>query len=317
MNILITGGAARGKILKAEDVETIIKSNMEDRKIKVIIIGTKGMLGRALADVFFGENYETLLWDREQIDIADGEMVAGLIERERPELVINTAAHNAVDKIEEDDATFELAKKVNGEGPLNLAFACERIGAVLVHFVSDYVFDGEKSEYVETDLPHPISRYGETKLLGEKNVAKKCEKYYLIRTSKLFGPPALSEGAKKSFFETMLELAKTNPSLKVVDAELSCFTYSKDLAEAVKKLWEEKFPFGIYHLINEGPETWFSALKKIFVTAGIENVEVIPVSSDTFPRPAKRPASSVLKNTKFPKLRNWEDAAREWLNSKK
>jgi dTDP-4-dehydrorhamnose reductase len=286
---------------------------MENKKPKVIITGAKGMLGRALADVFSGESYETLLWDREQIDIADGEMVTQLMEREKPELVINVAAYNAVDKIEEDDATFELAKKVNGEGPLNLALACDRTGAVFVHFVSDYVFDGEKGEYVETDLPKPISRYGETKLLGEKNVANNCEKYYLIRTSKLFGPPALSEGAKKSFFEVMLGLAKTNASLKVVDAELSCFTYSKDLAGAVKKLWEEKFSFGIYHLINEGPETWFSALKKVFVIAGIENVEIVPVSSDTFPRPAARPESAVLKNTKFPKLRNWEDAAREWL----
>lgn len=271
------------------------------------------MLGRALAEVFSGESYELLLWDREQIDVADSKMVAQMIKKEKPDLVINTASHNAVDKIEEDSATFELAKKVNGEGPLNLALACKAVGAVLVHFVSDYVFDGEKGEYAETDLPRPISRYGETKLMGEQNVVKNCDKYYLIRTSKIFGPPALSEGAKKSFFETMLSLAKTNPSLKVVDAEMSCFTYSKDLAGAVKKLWEEKFPFGIYHIVNEGPETWYSALKKVFAIAEIENVEIIPVSSDTFPRPAKRPASSVLKNTKFPKLRNWEDAAKEWM----
>jgi dTDP-4-dehydrorhamnose reductase len=286
---------------------------MENKKTKVIIIGAKGMLGRALADVFAGESYETLLWDREQIDIADEKMVAELIEREKPELVINTAAHNGVDKIEEDDTTFELAKKVNGDGPLNLVLACKEAGAVLVHFVSDYIFDGEKGEYVETDLPHPISRYGETKLLGEQNVAKNCDAYYLIRTSKLFGPPALSVGAKKSFFETMLTLAKTNSSLKVVDAEFSCFTYSKDLAEAVKKLWEEKYSYGIYHLVNEGGETWFSALKKVFVIAGVENVEIIPVSSAAFPRSAKRATSTVLKNTKFPKLRNWEEAAREWM----
>ncbi|MFZ2188653.1 MAG: dTDP-4-dehydrorhamnose reductase [Candidatus Moraniibacteriota bacterium] len=289
---------------------------MENKKTKVIIIGAQGMLGQALAEVFSGEKYETLLWDREQIDIADGEMVRQLIEKEQPDLVINTAAHNGVDKIEEDDATFELARNVNGAGPLNLALASEANGAVLVHFVSDYVFDGEKGEYIETDLPHPISRYGETKLLGEQNVMDNCEKYYLIRTSKLFGPPAISEGAKKSFFETMLTLAKTNPSLKVVDAEFSCFTYSKDLAEAVKKLWEEKFSFGIYHLVNEGPETWYTALEKVFVIAGVENMEIIPVSPDAFPRPAKRAPSTVLKNTKFPKLRNWEDAAREWMEEK-
>lgn len=287
---------------------------MENKKTKVIIIGAKGMLGRALADVFSSEEYETLLWDREQIEITNGEMVARMIEKEKPELVINAVGHNAVDKIEEDAETFEIAKKVNGEGPLNLALACKKIDAVLVHFVSDYIFDGEKGEYAEIDLPHPISRYGETKLLGEQNVAKNCEKYYLIRISKLFGLPALSEGAKKSFFEMMLGLAKTNTSLKVVDAEFSCFTYSNDLADAVKKLWEEKFPFGIYHIVNEGPETWRTALEKVFAIAEIEGVEIIPVSSDAFPRPAKRAASTVLRNTKFPKLRNWEEAAREWLD---
>ncbi|MFA5962276.1 MAG: SDR family oxidoreductase [Parcubacteria group bacterium] len=286
---------------------------MENKKTKVLIIGAQGMLGRSLAEVFSGDRYELLLWDREQIDVADGKMVATLLEKEKPELVINAAAHNGVDKIEEDDATFELAKKINGEGPLNLALASKAVGVVLVHFVSDYVFDGVKGEYVEMDLPHPISRYGETKLAGEENVRKNWEKHYLIRTSKIFGPPAISEGAKKSFFEVMLGLAKTNASLKVVDAERSCFTYSKDLAVAVKKLWEEKFPFGIYHIVNEGPETWYSALQKVFVIAELQNVEIIPVSSDTFPRPAKRPASSVLKNTKFPKLRNWEDAVREWM----
>lgn len=289
---------------------------MENNKTKVIIIGAKGMLGRVMAEVFSGEEYEVLPWDREQIDIADGEMVAKLIEKEKPNLVINTAAHNAVDKIEEDDETFELAKKINGEGPFNLALASKKVGATLVHFVSDYVFDGESGEYTETDLPKPISRYGETKLQGEKNVEKNCEKYYLIRTSKLFGPPALSEEAKKSFFETMLSLSKNNTSLNVVDAEVSCFTYSKDLARATKKLVEEKFPFGIYHIVNEGAETWFSALKKVFALEGIENVEIIPVSSLVFPRPAKRPRASILKNTKFPLLRSWEEAAKEWLGEK-
>lgn len=286
---------------------------MANEKIKVLIIGAKGMLGRAMAEAFENEKYETLLWDREEIDITDKEKVGVLIEREKPSLIIDVAAHNAVDKIEEDEATFQLAQKINGEGPLNLALICEKTGATLVHFVSDYVFDGEKEEYLETDLPNPISRYGQTKLQGEENVQRNCQKYYLIRISKLFGPPALSEGAKKSFFEVMLNLAKTNSSLKVVDEEISCFTYSQDLAKATKKLWEEKFPFGIYHLTNDGAETWFSALKKLFQIAKIDNVEIVSVPASAFPRPARRPRRSVLKNTKFPPLRSWQEAAKEWL----
>jgi dTDP-4-dehydrorhamnose reductase len=289
---------------------------MENRKTKVIIIGAKGMLGREMSEVFSGDDYEAVLWDREQVDIANGAMVTEMIEKEKPNLIINTAAYNAVDKIEEDEGAFELAKKINGEGPLNSASASRKVGATLVHFVSDYVFDGESGEYIETDLPNPISRYGETKLQGEKNVEKNCEKYYLIRTSKIFGPPALSEGAKKSFFETMLELSKTNTSLKVVDGEASCFTYAKDLAKATKKLVEEKFPFGIYHIVNEGAETWFSALEKVFVLAGVKNTKIIPVAASAFLRPAKRPRASILRNTKFPHLRNWEEAVREWLGEK-
>ncbi len=287
------------------------------KKPKIIIIGANGMLGQALLKRFKKDNkYEILAWDRNEIDIGDEKSVNKKIFAESPFIIINSAAHNAVDQIEEDEENYALAKKINGDGPKYLAIAAKKSGSILIHYVSDYIFDGEKDSYLETDVPRPISRYGETKLAGEENVKKNLQKYYLIRTSKLFGAPAKSEKAKKSFFASMIGLAQTNKTLAVVDEELSCFTYVDDLAQATRKLIEKKFPFGIYHLVNEGAETWYSALKKIFSFTGLTAIEILPVPASNFPRPAKRPCRSILKNSKFPKLRNWEDAARDWLENK-
>jgi len=131
----------------------------------------------------------------------------------------------------------------------------------------------------------------------------------------LFGLPAQSENAKKSFFETILNLAKKKKELKVVNSEKSCFTYTPDLAEATKELIEKEYSYGVYHLINEGAVTWYEGALRLFELAGIKNIKVIPVGSEEFSRPAKRPLSSILINTKFPKLRNYEEAMKDWLKS--
>jgi dTDP-4-dehydrorhamnose reductase len=286
------------------------------KKPKIIIIGANGMLGQALFTNFKKSNkYEILAWDKDELDIGDEKSVNKKILAESPFLIINSAAHNAVDQIEADKKIYALAKKINSDGPKYLAIVAKKSGAILVHYVSDYIFDGEKAFYLETDAPQPISRYGETKLAGEKNVKKNLQKYYIIRTSKLFGTPAKSQKAKKSFFASMLDLAQKNTTLTVVNEELSCFTYVNDLAQATRKLIEKKFPFGIYHLVNEGAETWYSALKKILKINKLTNIRLLPVPASNFPRPAKRPKCSVLKNNKFPKLRNWEDAAKDWLKN--
>jgi len=284
------------------------------KKNKVIVIGAKGMLGQSLVEVF-GEDkkYIVIGWDIEEIDITQKKEVLERINREKPNLIINAAAYNAVDKAEESEEEFEKAKKVNGEGPKFLAEVARKNDAIFVHYGSDYVFDGEKGEYLEDDLTNPISNYGISKELGEKNIRKVGGQYYLIRTSKLFGRPAITKEAKRSFFDTMLELAEKNEELKVVNEEKSCFCYVKDLARATRMLIESKLAFGTYHLVNEGAVTWYDGVRALFKLAGIKNVRIIPVSSKEFPRLAKRPKSSVLLNTKFPKLRNYEEAVKEWL----
>ncbi|MBI2459420.1 MAG: dTDP-4-dehydrorhamnose reductase [Parcubacteria group bacterium] len=281
---------------------------------KILILGAKGNLGRQLQKVFAAE--DVMAWDRGEIDITDRELILKKIADLKPELVINAAAYNAVDKCEASDEEYELAKKINIDGPKFLAEACLRIGAILVHYSTDYVFDGvRRSGYIENDEPKPINRYGKTKFHGEKRILELSGaglKWYLIRTSKLFGPKGESLMAKPSFFDIMLEKARIKPSLEAVDDELSCFTYTVDLAAATKKLVDNGGGYGIYHLVNSGAGTWYEAALELFKLVGIK-IEVKPVSSEKLARPAKRPKYSVLLNTKLPLLRDYRRALREYL----
>lgn len=280
---------------------------------RILIIGSHGMLGQDLVRVFDADqSWEVFAYDRDQIDITQEESLRAKIEEVGPNAVINATGYNAVDKCESDEIEFELAKKINGYGPGMLAKICKEKDIPLAHYVSDYVFDGEKGEYAESDKPGPISNYGRSKFLGEEEIQKNTDKFYLIRTSKLFGKPGNSPMSKKSFFDTMIALGKDNSVLKIVDEEKSCFTYTPDLAQETKKIIEEKIPFGIYHVVNEGACTWYEAACELFKMAKMD-VEVLPVGSSEFPRPAKRPKSSVLLNTKLKPLRNYTEALKEYL----
>ncbi len=281
---------------------------------RIIIIGSHGMLGQDLVKVFEKDiNWEVFAYDRGEIDITSEESLRKKIDEIEPSVVVNATGYNAVDKCESDEIEYELAKKINGYGPGILAKICKEKDIPVVHYISDYIFDGEKGEYSEDDKPNPISNYGRSKLLGEEEIKKNTDKYYLIRTSKLFGSAGKSSMSKRSFFDTMIHFSKDNSIMKLVDEEKSCFTYTPDLAEETKKMIEEPVPFGIYHVINEGPCTWYEAACELFKLAKIE-VEVIPVPSSEFPRPAKRPRSSVLVNTKLKPLRNYKDALQEYLD---
>jgi len=281
---------------------------------KVIIIGAKGMLGKELVREF-KTDCEVLAWDMQEIYITNREMVMKKIKKEDPDVVINSAAYNAVDKAEEDEG-YEVAYKVNALGPENLAEASKKVGAIFATYTSDYVFDGKKKEgYKEDEKVLPISKYGLSKVEGEKRVQSFGGDYYIIRTSKLFGKEGEGENVKKSFITVMRELAEKMPEIKVVDEEVSCFTYTKDLAEATKFLLLGNYPPGIYHIVNGGPCTWFGCAKMLFEKLN-KKVKLIPVSSSEFPRPAQRPGFSVLINTKLPPLRSFEEALTEFLKEK-
>lgn len=293
----------------------------ENKDNKVLILGSGGNLGGVLMREF-GNEYRLSCWDREEIDITKREMVLEKIEELKPNIIINAAAYNAVDKCESDAEEFKLANMINGEAVAYIAEAALKQGAIFIHYSTDYVFGGgslEKAQknngFAEDDVPNPVNKYGESKFLGEKMILEKADsglKFYLIRISKLFGPQGTSLAAKPSFFDTMNNLSQQRDELDVVDDEMSCFTYSKDLARATREMIESKRPYGIYHVVNDGACTWYGSTLELFKILK-RDIKVNPVSSDKFPRPAARPRFSVLKNTKLKKMRSYQDALRDYF----
>lgn len=271
--------------------------------MKILIIGAKGMLGHDLV-AEFEKDHEVIGEDIDKIDITREDEVNKKIVQLKPDIVINAAAFTDVDGCESNK---EICMKVNGQGVGYLAKACSKLGIILVHYSTDYVFDGKKKEgYKEGDKPNPINIYAQSKALGEKELAKFTDKYYLIRSSWLYGKQG------KNFVETMLNLAKEGDKIEVVNDQFGKPTYTRDLAKRTREIAEEKKDFGIYHVTNEGTTSWYEFTKKIFKLAGID-IEVKPVATEHFPRPAKRPKYSALINTKLPKMRSWEDALKDYL----
>jgi len=261
---------------------------------KIILFGAYGMLGHALQEVFPHAH----CIGHHSIDIIDEDAVMKIIKLECPAIVINAAAYTDVDGCEDNQV---YAYAVNGKGPGNIAHACDEVDAMLVHFSTDYVFDGTRPEYQESDCPNPINIYGKSKLLGEISIAKNLENYRIIRTSWMYG----SHG--KNFVDTILSLSQQMPVVRVVNDQVGKPTYTVDLASKIPEIISSD-P-GMYHITNDGRCSWYE-----FACAFISNA--IPCTTEEFPRKAKRPACSVLANTKTPPLRHWKDAVKEYIQTK-
>ncbi len=264
-------------------------------KIKTLILGAGGMLGTDLQTVF----PQAISFTHAELDITDKNAVFSVIDRYKPDIVINAAAYTKVDDCEEN---IERAFSVNGTAPGYIAAACRSTASSLVHFSTDYVFDGEKKEYTESDKPNPINMYGASKLEGELAIARATERHYIIRTSWLFG----LHGA--NFVETMLKLGASNPAVRVVNDQFGKPTYTKDLAQKIPEILN--CGYGIYHITNEGVCSWYE-----FASAIIPNA--VPCTSEEFIRRAKRPKYSVLVNTKIKPMRRWKEALLEYLEARK
>lgn len=264
------------------------------------------MLGKDLMSVFAAN--EPVGVDREEMDITDPQAVIKKIDDVQPDVIINASGYTAVDVAETPDGQQE-AISINGIAVGTLAELCAQRDIPLVHFSTDYVFDGMKvGEYKENDTPAPLNQYGKSKLLGETLLQKHCSKFYLIRTSWLYGKHG------KNFVDTMIKLGKQGNQLTVVDDQIGKPTWAYDLAESVLTLLVEKRPYGIYHLVNEEAVSWHAFAVEIFQQLEME-VDIIPVSSQEFSRPAPRPHNSALANTKFPLLRSHKDALQQYLST--
>jgi len=280
--------------------------------MNVLILGSRGNLGQDLVSVFSEAGHEVVGCDRDELDVTDHAAVRTMIGRGFS-AVINAVAYNNVDGAE-DPANRPVAWRLNAEVPGELARACREAGATLVHYSTDYVFAGDKPEgYAEDDAPAPISRYGESKLAGEQAVAAAGGQWYVCRLSKIFGRPGPSQLSKPSFVSVMVGLARTKPALTIVDEEVGCPTYTRDVATATLRLLDGRYPPGIYHLVNEGPGvTWYGFAEEFFGLLGIRTPRT-PVTSAAFPKPARRPPFAALRNTKFPPLRSRLDALRAFF----
>ncbi len=275
--------------------------------MKILIIGSNGMLGHDLVDIL-DENHDLILTTSKILDITDKQKTIDFIVDNKPDIVINSAAYTDVDGCEENQ---DLAFSVNGEGVRNLALGCSEVDCPLVHVSTDYVFNGENTRpWVEDDEIGPISVYGKSKLKGEEAILEILDKFFIIRTAWLYGYNG------KNFPKTMLELAENHSEITVVYDEVGSPTYTPDLAEAISKLIETDY-YGIYHITNSESCSWCEFAKYIFEVAG-KDVKVIPVTASEFARAAPRPSYSVLENKKwidngFEPLRSYKEAIKDYI----
>ena len=278
---------------------------------RILILGSQGTLGGQLMQLY----PEAAGWDRQDIDVLDYPSLRakigglGFI----PDAIVNCVAFNDVDGAEDRPTqAFALNADFAGE----LARYSKEMGVPLVHYSTNYVFDGAQGEYAEADAPAPLSAYGRSKLRGEQMAAASGAWCYVVRTAVIFGPKGTSGLSKKSFVDIMLDLSAKRDSIQVVSDEINSLTYAPDLAAGTVRLLGALPPPGIYHLTNSGNASWFDFAREIFRIAG-KNVTVLPVPSSHFPRPAARPPRAILLNTKLPPLRSWQAALAEFLDSRK
>lgn len=277
--------------------------------MKILITGANGQLGTELRKLLDERNTSYTATDSSELDITDEFAVSNFVAELNPDVVYHCAAFTAVDAAE--DEAKELNRNVNVDGTKNVAIAAEAVGATIVYISTDYVFDGTSlEEYKTDDLPNPQNEYGKAKLEGERMVQKYSSKYYIVRTSWIFGEFG------NNFVFTMLRLAEAHPRITVVDDQFGRPTWTRTLAEFMVFLIEKYPSCGIYHLANEGSCSWFEFSKKILRDS---SVEVIPVDSTQYPQKAKRPKHSALNLDKTKDLGfsliSWQEALQQFEKS--
>ena len=290
---------------------------------RILVTGTKGQVGKeleqvlpALGEIIICERPTAHpRGDRSLIDLSQPDMIRQVIREIKPDIIVNTAAYTAVDKAESE---IDLAYNVNGTAPSILAEEAQQIGALLLHISTDYVFDGQKNTpYLEDDTTNPLSIYGKSKLAGEEGIKQNCERYLILRTAWVYGTYGVG-----NFVKTMLRLGADRQELKVVVDQVGSPTWAKDIAVAIAGLLEQEAT-GIYHFTNSGVASWYDFALNIFEEAKqigfpLKIERVLPITTDEYPTPAKRPAYSVLSGKKIAAaLGNyppyWRDSLKQML----
>jgi dTDP-4-dehydrorhamnose reductase len=285
--------------------------------MKVLVIGASGKLGTDLRVAL--QDFDVIPLTHHDLEITDMNSVRKLCSVYRPDAIINTAVYQDVDECE---TNANKAFMVNALGPKNLAVIAQEMAAKLVHFSTNYVFGGEARlqafPYTEFETPVPLNVFGRSKLAGEEFVQHLCSKYFIIRTSGLFGIAGNSSKGG-NFVETMLKLAEERDKISVVNDQVFSPTYTKDLAQKIAQLIDTQY-YGIFHITNSSMCSWFEFAEEILRLAGSQT-PVIPVTSDQYPQKARRPRFSVLDNYHLRLLgmddmRPWPNALKDYMKEK-
>jgi dTDP-4-dehydrorhamnose reductase len=277
--------------------------------MKYLITGANGQLATEFKkNLDNNSSIEVLALAREKLDISDLKSLEDVITSFKPTIIINCAAYNNVDGAEnETDKAF----KINSEGPKNLANLANKIGALIVHYSTDYVFDGTKDDYyTEEDEPNPLSIYGKSKLEGERAIMSETENYLIFRVSWVFG-----EG-RQNFLYKLTEWAKRNKVIKIVSDQVSIPTYTEDIVKVTRRAIDKGLR-GLFHLTNSGYASRYEVARFFIEVTGKDNL-VLPVSSIHFPVLAQRPYFSAMSNKKISKLLdieipNWRNAVERFV----
>ena len=267
-----------------------------------------GEIQRAARRMAGGVDWRVAAFPEEALDITNPEATRDAVGIVTPHVVINCAAYTDVDGCEANEIT---ALRVNGEAPARLAEICLESGATLVHFSTDYVFDGTSTRpYTEDDPVSPISAYGRSKLAGERAIGQSAAKHLILRTQWLYGPRG------KNFVDTILQHAAAGETLRVVNDQFGPPTYARELATATLAAVARRLR-GIYHAVNGGVSSWFDVAREAVTLAGLDPEKVTPVSTAEFPRPARRPAYGVLDVSRFAAagiaLSPWREALETYI----
>ncbi|WP_413476761.1 dTDP-4-dehydrorhamnose reductase [Latilactobacillus fuchuensis] len=276
--------------------------------MEILITGANGQLGTELRHLLDEKQIEYVGTDAAELDITDAVAVTTYFEANQPKIVYHCAAYTAVDAAEEEPGK-SINYKVNVIGTQNIANAAEAIGATLIYISTDYVFDGTNDQMYTEDTPAaPKNEYGRTKLAGEEAVVNTMSKYYIIRTSWVFGEYG------KNFVYTMLNLAKTHDHLTVVSDQVGRPTWTRTLAEFMTYALENNVPYGLYQLSNDNSCTWYEFASEILKDKA---VEVSPVTSEEYPQKAYRPRHSIMDLSKIKatgfEVPTWQDALHKFM----
>ena len=282
--------------------------------MKIALLGANGQLGTDLQQVL--SDHIVVPFTRDDFDVLDHVGTRAAISEARPTVILNTTAYHRVDDCE---SNVEMAYQANALAVLNLVRIANDLEAVLVHISTDYVFDGKSLvPYTEESQPMPLSVYGNSKLAGEYLVRSVARKYFLIRTSGLYGN-AGSRGRGGNFVETMLAKARNREGIQVVNDQVLTPTYTVDVAHQIAAILATAH-YGLFHMTNEGSCSWYEFALRIFQLAGVD-ADVTPTTSDLYKTPAIRPRYSVLENARLKSLglnrmRNWREALAAYFHGK-